>query len=663
MANARGIRAGQAFVELFADDSKLVRGLKNAQKKLKAFGMGIAGMGTKVAAVGAGIITPLLAATKVFMDMGSEMDDMSQRTGIGVEALSELAYAAQMSGADMGTFENGIRGMQKSIGDAGRGLSKPIAALQRLGLSYEQVKDLSPEDQFSLIADRLSGMADPTLKAATAMDLFGTAGQQLIPMMADGAEGIEAMRKNARDLGLSMSKEDVAASAKLGDAFDTLWMVLKMVAFTIGSALAPIMQTLVVRMTTMVASAINWIKQNKQLVVTVLKVGAAVVAAGVALVALGGVIVGVGVVLGSLGTILAAASAAFGVLISIIGAILSPIGLAIAAVAALGAYLVYATGAGGKALAWLGDRFNDLAGFARESFGGISDALAAGDIALAAKILWLSLKVAWKKGVEVLTGLWEGLKATSIKIVYDMWYGLQAAFEISVAAVTKVMLKLYYGILGFWNRLSTGIRNIWGSVISWVAKRMVDVWGKIDKTLDTEAIKKALDEDNQQQQGARNDEEKKERAKIDADRDAALKMADKEHAGNMAGIGQASIDANKGVDDAAQAKIDTAQADLDKARQEWRDAIGKAKTERKAKDIKGPDALKAPPKIDDYLKGAGAAVNEAKLSVRGTFNAAAIQSLAGGGNADERTAKATEATEKLMKKLIQIVDVTGFAFG
>ena len=38
MAGSTGaIRAGRAFVELFADDSKLVRGLRRASAKLKAF--------------------------------------------------------------------------------------------------------------------------------------------------------------------------------------------------------------------------------------------------------------------------------------------------------------------------------------------------------------------------------------------------------------------------------------------------------------------------------------------------------------------------------------------------------------------------------------------------------------------------------------------------
>ncbi len=38
MANTKGIRAGRAFVELFADDSRLVRGLRAAEAKIKAFG-------------------------------------------------------------------------------------------------------------------------------------------------------------------------------------------------------------------------------------------------------------------------------------------------------------------------------------------------------------------------------------------------------------------------------------------------------------------------------------------------------------------------------------------------------------------------------------------------------------------------------------------------
>ena len=47
MANARNIRAGAAYIELFVNDSKLVRGLQSASKKLKAFGEAITATSTK----------------------------------------------------------------------------------------------------------------------------------------------------------------------------------------------------------------------------------------------------------------------------------------------------------------------------------------------------------------------------------------------------------------------------------------------------------------------------------------------------------------------------------------------------------------------------------------------------------------------------------------
>src|SRR5947207_5053248 len=113
MASASGIRAGSAFIELFVNDSKLVKGLEKASKKLKAFGEGIKDLGKKLAGIGALITAPLIGFAKVFASGAKELQAMSQRTGVSVEALSELGYAAQLSGADMETLEIGIRKMQK----------------------------------------------------------------------------------------------------------------------------------------------------------------------------------------------------------------------------------------------------------------------------------------------------------------------------------------------------------------------------------------------------------------------------------------------------------------------------------------------------------------------------------------------------------------------
>lgn len=70
MANTNAIRAGRAFVELFADDTKLVRGLRSAERKLRAFGASISRLGRQMVGLGAALLTPLVAAGKAFSTMG-----------------------------------------------------------------------------------------------------------------------------------------------------------------------------------------------------------------------------------------------------------------------------------------------------------------------------------------------------------------------------------------------------------------------------------------------------------------------------------------------------------------------------------------------------------------------------------------------------------------
>ena len=64
MATSQGIRAGRAYVELFADDGKLVRGLRSAETKLKAFGASVRAIGLKMFAAGSVLAGPLTATIK-----------------------------------------------------------------------------------------------------------------------------------------------------------------------------------------------------------------------------------------------------------------------------------------------------------------------------------------------------------------------------------------------------------------------------------------------------------------------------------------------------------------------------------------------------------------------------------------------------------------------
>jgi len=106
MPSARGIRAGRAFVELFADDSKLVRGLRRAEKRFKAFGDRIRNFGLKIAGLGTTMLTPMLGAAKAFSSMDDQVAKMAKRTGLSVDPLRQFAADAL---ADLETLLREIR--------------------------------------------------------------------------------------------------------------------------------------------------------------------------------------------------------------------------------------------------------------------------------------------------------------------------------------------------------------------------------------------------------------------------------------------------------------------------------------------------------------------------------------------------------------------------
>src|ERR1051326_4365428 len=168
MAGASAIRAGAAFVELLTDATKFDQGLNKAAAKLKAWGAGITNLGAKAFAAGAAITTPLLMASKLFGETGSELLHMSQRTGIGVESLSALGFAAGQVGIDMEQLERSLKFMEKTIGGAGAGSQEAAGHIQKLGLTVQQLVGKSPEQPLRTISDAMSKIGDPAQRAATA---------------------------------------------------------------------------------------------------------------------------------------------------------------------------------------------------------------------------------------------------------------------------------------------------------------------------------------------------------------------------------------------------------------------------------------------------------------------------------------------------------------
>tara|TARA_R100001129_G_scaffold184644_1_gene170084 strand:- start:1562 stop:3334 length:1773 start_codon:yes stop_codon:yes gene_type:complete len=440
MAN---IKAGKAYVELSLQNN-LTAGLNKAGASLKRFGAGVGAAGGKLVGLGTAILAPLGAAVAVFAKMGDELNKMAARTGVAVEALSGLKFAAEQSGTSLQTVEKGILKMNQAVMKAADGGKTMTEAFGKLGLSVDDLQGKTPDEQFKLIADRLRAIEDPGLRAALAMQIFGKAGAEMLPMIMQGSAGIDALIKKAEELGIVMSTEDANAAAKFTDTLHELTAIIKMAVFNIGASLAPLLTELVGSFTSAASQAAAWLNQNRGLVVSIAKLGAVLVGGGIALIALGKAITVVGFALSAMGTVLGAVIGLFTFLLSPIGVV---IGATVAAAQAFGIFDQAGEIMRNNAAGYFGD-LRDIAG---TTLDGVRDALAAGDWKLAAQVGWAGIKAAWLRGTRALREAWIGFKFGVMNIAGQMWDGMRKGWTRLTSWTKKAWLK----IKGWWTETDT----------------------------------------------------------------------------------------------------------------------------------------------------------------------------------------------------------------
>jgi hypothetical protein len=349
----------------------------------------------------------------------------------------------------------------------------------------------------------------------------------------------------------------------------------------------------------------------------------------------------------------------------VLGALLSPIGLVVAAVVGLGGALLVSTGVAGDALDWLGEQFGRLRDRATKVVQGIADALAAGDVALAAEILWLSLKLIWQKGVAALNSVWLSARNFFITTAQKMWFGALAAAQIVWHALEVAWIETTSFLSKTWTRFITGFKKIWESATSFVAKRMLEIQGLFDSSLDVEAAKRGIDEQLESRlaeldaEGQRRLDERERRRQRQREQSAELNEA------TLAEIGRQFEEAQENLKQATDESLQETQRQLDEARAKLDEALERARRQREEGEEEPSSPRRTPQDLlDDFqdrIAGLGQRIARG-VTVRGTFNAVAAQGLLGSADAQERTADASEQIARNTKRLVDAARTGGLTF-
>lgn len=197
---------GTMAVNIVARTEKFLSGLNAARNAITKF---TSKFGAIQSAVGGALgVAWLKNALTGYAEAGSQLKDLSTATGVTVENLSFLKYAAGQTGASIENLQLAFKTMIKQGLDPNR--------------FYDE-------------AAGLAAMTDATERGQRALKLFGKQGLTLLPMIKE----LPQLRKEFELLGGPMSTEAAENAHRLGDSWGRLKKAMGGVRNAIASTIAP----------------------------------------------------------------------------------------------------------------------------------------------------------------------------------------------------------------------------------------------------------------------------------------------------------------------------------------------------------------------------------------------------------------------------------------
>ena len=229
------------------DTSEYDTGLDGASEKTSSFGSKLSsGLGTaaKIGAGAVGVVTAATTAagaifTKTTGDVGAygdNIDKMSQKMGISAQAYQEWDAIMQHSGTSI----EALKPSMKTLANAAQNNSE---AFQRLGISQEEVANLSQEDLFARTIEGLQNMEESTERTALTSELLGRGSVELGALLNASAEETQAMRDRVHELGGVMSDEAVKSAAAYQDSLQDMKTAMSGVKRNLVSEFLPSVTT------------------------------------------------------------------------------------------------------------------------------------------------------------------------------------------------------------------------------------------------------------------------------------------------------------------------------------------------------------------------------------------------------------------------------------
>ena len=207
-----GKSLGTLTIDLIAEVGGFVRGMDKAEKASddwqKKITKDAAIVGTAIGAAVSAVAAGTISLIKSTSEHITETDRWAKSLGISTSALMQWQYAAEKAGLSGDNIADIFKDLNDKIGDAVLNKSGEAAqALDTLGLSAKKLQSLSPDKALLAIAKAMDGM-----NVAQKTNIYESLGNdltKLMPLLNDGAKGLDDLKSKASELGIAPDDADI----------------------------------------------------------------------------------------------------------------------------------------------------------------------------------------------------------------------------------------------------------------------------------------------------------------------------------------------------------------------------------------------------------------------------------------------------------------------
>jgi hypothetical protein len=177
-----------------------------------------ASMGASIARVIAPFVGLYAAINSVknALDLGGRLNDLSKTTGESAGNLAILQRAFENTGVGADRVGTSIQKMSEFIVGLQQGSPAAAKAADALGVSMADLAGKTPIQQMQTLMGALAGITDPALRSATAVDVFGKAGRDIVPLAQEFGGAMAEARSELGSLPRILD-ENAASLDQLGD--------------------------------------------------------------------------------------------------------------------------------------------------------------------------------------------------------------------------------------------------------------------------------------------------------------------------------------------------------------------------------------------------------------------------------------------------------------